>query len=104
MPEVSPDTALFAELYDVQPQAVIWLRPIWSDNKIVDFAFEYGNDEALNYLNLGRGEFKGLRLSNSPTMTDALRKQFLAEMIDVYTTGKKSETAFYNPALNKYAR
>lgn len=104
MSENSPDTELFAELYDVQPQAIIWLRPIWSNDVIVDFEFAYCNDEALSYLNLRREQLKGLCLSNSPTMTDPLRRRFLSEMIQVFTTGRQSETAFYNPALNKYAR
>ncbi len=106
MNDTQYDSRLFSELYDVQPQAIIWLNPIWSEDgtTIIDFEFTYCNEEGLNYLNLTREQQKGLRVSVSPTMTDELREAFLAEMIGVYKTGEKSETNLYNPALNKYAR
>jgi signal transduction histidine kinase len=106
MNETPHDTRLFAELYDAHPQAIVWLRPVLSaDGKnIDDFEFAYCNDEGLKYLNLTPELLRGLRVSNSPTLTDDLRKQVMAEMIRVYQTGVKSESTFYNPALNKYAR
>ncbi len=106
MYETQYDAQLFAELYDVQPQAIVWSRPIRSKDgeKIIDFEYTYSNDEGLNYLNLSRAQLAGLTISNSPTLTDELRKSIFDEMMMVYTTGQKSETAFFNPALNKYAR
>lgn len=106
MNETRYDKALFAELYDVQPQAIMWSSPVWSDDgrTIVDFDFTYCNDEALKYLNLTRRQLQGLLFSTSPTLTPDLRKKVMAEMIQVYQTGKKSETNIFNPALNKYAR
>lgn len=102
----SYDTQLFSELYDVHPQAIIWMRPIFGkDGKAVsDFEFVYANDEGLRYLNLTREEFTGLRLSVSPTLNDELRKAVFEELLRVFTTGNKSETSFFNAALNKYAR
>lgn len=100
------DDQIFSELFDVQPQAIVWLKPVWSaDGKeIIDFEFAYSNEEGLRYLNLTAKQFKGLRLSVSPTVSDELRESFLREMIRVYESGEKSETNIYNPALNKYAR
>ena len=106
MNDTQYDSQLFSELYDVQPQAIIWLKPIWSEDgaNITDFEFAYCNEEGLKYLNLTREQQRGLRVSVSPTMTVKLREMFMEEMIGVYKTGEKSETNIYNPALNKYAR
>jgi signal transduction histidine kinase len=99
------DAALFEELYDVQPQAIIWMEPLLSDEGIpVDFIFQYANEEGLHYLNLTPREFRGLKLSNSPTLTEEMRRSVLAEMIQVYETGEQSVTRVYNPVLNKHAR
>lgn len=100
------DAQLFSELFDVQPQAIIWLSPVWDEHRqqVVDFEFSYCNDEGLRYLNLSREQQQGLRLSVSPTVTDELRARFFAEMLNVYHTGQKAESNIFNPALNKYAR
>jgi signal transduction histidine kinase len=106
MDETKNDLQLFAELYDVQPQAIVWMRPLWNENKsnITDFEYAYANNEGLKYLNLTEEQFAGLLLSNSPTLTNEMRLQVLEEMRTVYITGEKSETSIYNPALHKYAR
>ena len=107
MDEKPYDLQLFAELYDEHPQAIVWLTPLWSKDgtTITDFAYTYSNDEGLRYLNLSREHQQfGLFVSNSPTLTETLRQQLTAEMSRVYHTGEKSETTFFNPALNKYVR
>lgn len=100
------DDQLFSELFDVQPQAIVWMKPVWSEDgkQITDFEFAYSNEEGLRYLNLTREQFKGLRLSVSPTVSDDLRGIFLQDLIRVYQTGEQSDTTVLNPALNKYAR
>jgi signal transduction histidine kinase len=105
-PDITLDRQLFDELYGVQPQAITWLRPIWNEERtaIVDFEYAYSNQQGLNYLNLTPAQHEGLRVSNSPTLTDDLRKRFMEEMIQVYMQGVVSKTNVYNPALNKYAR
>lgn len=106
MKEVLDFTRLFAELYDLHPQAILWLRPLFEADgtTIRDFEFAYCNDEGLNYLNLAREQLQGLRVSNAPTFTDSLRKTILEEMARVYYTGAQMETSIYNPILNKYFR
>lgn len=106
MDETLYDRQLFAELYDVQPQAIVWMPPIRSevDGQIIDFAYSYANEEGLKYLNLTRQQFAGLTLSNSPTLTEELRRKVLKEILHVFHSGEKSETVLFNPALNKWAR
>jgi hypothetical protein len=104
--ETKLDRGLFDELYGVQPQAITWLRPVWNDEllHIIDFEFVYSNEEGLNYLGLTAEQHDGLRISNTPTLTDQVRKAVLEEMTSVYLHGKDSRTNMYNVALNKYAR
>ncbi|HEV7331902.1 MAG TPA: ATP-binding protein [Flavisolibacter sp.] len=104
--ETQFDENLFAELYDVQPQAITWFKPVWADDgaSIVDFEFAYSNNEALNYFNLSREVFRGLRVSTTPTLSDELRKTTMEDLLGVYHTGKQSAFTFYNPVLNKYSR
>ncbi|HUC79591.1 MAG TPA: PAS domain-containing protein, partial [Flavisolibacter sp.] len=101
-PQLSQE--LFDELYGVQPQAVTWMKPLWEGNRIVDFEYTYSNQDGLNYLNLTASEYKGLRLSTSPTLSDAMRKTAMEEMTGVYQNSKEHITDIYNPVLNKYAR
>ncbi|MGZ8561523.1 MAG: sensor histidine kinase [Flavisolibacter sp.] len=99
------DTQLFAELYDQQPQAILWMQPLFSNSgSIIDFEFCYANEEGLHYLNLSREQFRSLKLSDSPTLTEDMRKTVMAEMVQVFETGVRLETTVYNPVLNKYAK
>lgn len=104
--KASYDAQVFSELYDIQPQAVVWNQPIWNDagDAIIDFEFVYSNEAGLKYLKLTREQFTGLRVSNSPTLDDQLRKSVLAELVQVYQTGVPAKTNVFNKALNKYAR
>ncbi|WP_066405526.1 sensor histidine kinase [Flavisolibacter tropicus] len=104
--ETQPDQQLFAELYDANPQAIVWMRAIWNESgeAIIDFEYTYCNDEGLRYLNLTREQLPGLFVSNSPTLPEDRRVSILEELIDVYTTGKKTEAVGYNSNLKKYAR
>lgn len=106
MNEDRNDIQVFSELFDVQPQAICWLRPIRTEDskQVIDFEFTYCNDEGLRYLNLTREQQQGLLLSQSPTVTDDLRKLFFKEMLHVLETGERLKSNIFNPALNKYAR
>jgi len=106
MSELAFDTVLFAELYEVQPQAITWLQAIWNDDQsaIVDFEYVYSNSQGLRYLNLTPESQRGLRLSRTHTLPPVMREAILKEMIQIYHTGIPSETNVFNPVLNKYVR
>jgi signal transduction histidine kinase len=94
------------EFFDGQPQAVIWLQPVFeSNNEIpVDFRYVYSNEEGLKYLNFNDGVLPDITVKTSPTLDDYLREEIYKEMLHIYTTGERSETNIYNPTLNKYAK
>jgi hypothetical protein len=98
------DAQIFSELFDVQPQAMIWLKPVMDEQQqVVDFEFSYCNEEGFKYLNIGPDQPHQMRLSTTTTATEELRARFFNEMLTVYQTGQKMESDFFNPALNKYA-
>ena len=106
MYETNYDKQQLAAFYDVQPQAIVWMRPVMNGDKktIVDFEYSYANPEGLRFLTLSPEQFNGLRISVSPTLNDAMREQFIQDLTKVYETGQQSEETVYNPVLNKYAR
>ena len=106
MNDILKDAQLFAELYDAHPQAIFWMYPILEKDSgdITDFKFAYINNEGLNYLRLTPKQVDELTLLTSPTLTPDLRQQVFDQMVTVYQSGRKLETSFFNPALNKHAR
>jgi len=100
------EEALFAENFGWQPQAFVWLAPVWDvkTQTIIDFTYMYSNEVGLNYLNLKPEQLQNIRISNTPTLTNEMRVQILREMIEVYNTGITSITNIYNPIINKYGK
>ncbi|MEI6948604.1 ATP-binding protein [Paraflavisolibacter sp. H34] len=99
------DAHLFSEFFDDQPQAVIWMRPLFkgTDGPPVDFEYVYCNEEGARYLNLSCNRVRGLRISTTPTLSDDLRRNVFAEVLGVYQRGKRSWSRLYNPVIDKYA-
>lgn len=99
------DHQLFEEFFGEQPQAIIWLQPTYnSANELIDFHYAYCNQEGIKYLGIDRHQMGSLFLSNSPTLTDKLREDFMQELSAIMETEQKSLTNIFNPRLNKYAK
>ena len=96
---------LIYEFFDVQPYALLWLKPLFNEaGKIVDFSYDYGNKEGLQYLQLNPELLKKITIFNSPSLTDEMRSTIFNEIVCVYQTGKTSETMVYNPVINRYGK
>ncbi|RYY65582.1 MAG: hypothetical protein EOO12_06635 [Chitinophagaceae bacterium] len=106
MSEPTFDQALFSELFDWQPQAYVWLRPIWNESGegVADFEYVFSNDAGLQYLKLSRAQLGHLRLSDTPSLTDEMRPKILAEHLRAFTDGETVTADMYNPIINRYAR
>jgi signal transduction histidine kinase len=100
------DPELFNEFFGQQPQAVIWLEPVWNKERsaITDFHYVYCNAEGLNYLGIAEKDFQQLYLSTSKTLNPELRRELMAELLQVFHSGEKLEKQVYNSALKKYAK
>ncbi|MGZ5247804.1 MAG: sensor histidine kinase [Flavitalea sp.] len=96
----------FAEFFDVQPQAIIWHKPLLNGlGEIVDFEFRYWNEQGLRYLNLNsREEGKGMTIQNTNRLTPELKISIFNEMRSIIDTGNVSESSLFNPVLNKYVK
>jgi len=88
MSEVQYDPRLFAEFFDWQPQAFVWLQPVWDEatKSIIDFVYVYSNEAGLNYLNLSPDMLQKIHISNTPSLSDNMRSDIFNEMVQVYTT------------------
>ncbi|RYF11452.1 MAG: MSEP-CTERM sorting domain-containing protein [Deltaproteobacteria bacterium] len=106
MSEPLLDQALFTELFDWQPQAFVWLRPLWDEagGQINDFEYIFSNEVGLDYLKLQRAQMGSLRLSTTPSLTDELRQKVLGELVAAYTSGDTVSVDMYNPVIDRYAR
>jgi len=100
------DLQLFEEFYGGQPQAIVWVNPVWANDgkTIVDFNYAYSNQQGLEYLNVTLAEFSKLTVRTSSTLSATMRTEIYAEMLQVYETGRESATTVFNPVLKKFAR
>lgn len=96
----------FAEFFDVQPQAIIWHKPIQNDlGEIIDFEFRYWNEQGLRYMNLvSLEEGQGMTIKNTDRLTPELKVSIFNEMLNVLNTGNVAESTLLNPVLNKYVK
>ncbi|HYH16869.1 MAG TPA: PAS domain-containing protein [Flavisolibacter sp.] len=106
MNETLYNESLFTESFGWQPQAFIWLSPVWdtTGQTIVDFIYMYSNEVGLHYLQLNREQLKHIRISNTPSLTDGMRQRIMAEMVKVFLTGETLITNIYNPIIDKYGK
>lgn len=102
--ELTFDPQLFSEFFDWQPQAFVWLTPVWDDthSEIVDFTYMYSNRQGLDYLKLRPDMLGEIRISNTPSLTDDLRPVVLNEMKHVYNSGETVEINMYNGVIDRY--
>lgn len=99
------DARLFADFFEEQPQALVWLQPKRSDQGIItDFTFTYANKKGIEYLNFSAEALQTITIHNTPSLPSNMKMSIFHELVEVYETGKTSETSFYNPIINKYVR
>lgn len=106
MIKTQEDSLIFSEFFDVLPQAIIWLQPVYSfDNStIIDFRCMYSNTAGLQYFSTTRERLIDSFISDFPNITSEMRQALLKELPGVYATGIPSETEVYNPILNKHGK
>jgi PAS domain-containing protein len=107
MDEMQFEDQLIAELFDAQPLAVLWFKPIWSneqDPHIIDFEYSYCNKEAINYTGFSKEQIIGLRVKSSPLLNPQGRKWVFDELMDVFLTCKQTDSHYYNEVLEKHVK
>jgi signal transduction histidine kinase len=97
---------LIAELFDAQPDSVVWFKPIWSNNydseELVDFEVRYCNIAATKFLRAPKNEVLNSRLFNNSVLDDASNRLIFEQCARVYKTGQAEEATYFNNHLGRY--
>ncbi|MDQ3279609.1 MAG: PAS domain-containing protein [Bacteroidota bacterium] len=97
---------LIAQLFDNQPDSVVWFRPILnniSDPKtVVDFEAQYANNAAARMLGVERANVLGARLNVSNLMDKDSVHLIYSQCLEVWQTGEAIEYTYYSPGFDRY--
>jgi PAS domain-containing protein len=102
-PEVS-EHELISQLFDKQPDAVIWFVPKFNDDTTipVDFTVGYCNNKACIFLKATKHELTGSSLLSSHLIDDQTRKLVWEQCSRIWETGKHDEFTYYSPIVQKH--
>jgi signal transduction histidine kinase len=97
---------LIAQLFDNQPDSVVWFRPIFQNDKerdkVVDFEAQYANNAAAHILGVSRFDVIGTRLRSNPLMDEFSITLIFNQCLEVWTTGEPIEYTYYSPNFDRY--
>jgi signal transduction histidine kinase len=97
---------LIAELFDAQPESVVWFKPVWSNDydskEVVDFEVGYCNVAATKFLRARKEVVLASRLFSNSILDDASNKLIFEQCARVYKTGQPEEFTYYNNHLGRY--
>ena len=79
--DVQFDHKLIAQLFDLQPDAVVWYAPVFSEEDIVDFEYRYCNVAASRLLGVPVNEVTGTTLKNCPFLEQQTIDHILEQCI-----------------------
>jgi signal transduction histidine kinase len=105
--ELQPDEKLIAQLFDTQPDSVVWFIPLFSyspgtEKHIVDFEVKYCNAAASKILGVEQRKVVGSHLRTSSLMDDVSRVLIFDQCIAVWEKGESIEFTYYSPGFDKY--
>jgi signal transduction histidine kinase len=99
---------LFVQLFDHQPDAVVWYQPIFEtgapDRRVVDFEVQYANKATIALLSAPRTDIRGQRLCSMPWLNEATISVIFTQCLDVWNSDEPIEYTYYNPAFDRYFR
>jgi signal transduction histidine kinase len=97
----------FAELFDGQPESVVWFKPIWNENEtskkeLIDFEVSYCNNATCTFLRTPKENIIGNRLLVNDVLDTASKKSIFEQSAKVYENGEPLELTYHNQHLNRY--
>lgn len=95
---------LITQLFDTQPDAVVWFIPKFEGNNPIpaDFEVGYCNTAATFILNAPKHEVIGAHLKTTSLMDPTSRLRILEQCLEVWQTGESVEYTYYSPGMNKH--
>ena len=105
--KVQPDERLIAQLFDTQPDSVVWFVPVFSssdtDEKlIIDFQVKYCNAAAARILRSKAQHVIGTSLLGSDLLDEESRNTIFGQALQVWHSEKLLEFTYYSPGLDKH--
>jgi signal transduction histidine kinase len=102
-----PGEILIYQLFDAQPDAVVWFTPVFAeeenpDSPLIDFEAQYCNRKAAEVLGIKAEELAGSRLLSTMLIDSVTRQQIYDQCRQVWESGNKIEFNFYNRSLDRY--
>ncbi len=101
-----PSEQLIAELFDAQPEAVVWTKPVWSSDaeppQVTDFEIGYCNQSAVGLLKAPKEKIIGARMLHGNLLDADANQLLFGQMSRVLQTGEHLEHTYYNQHLDKY--
>ncbi|RYY87840.1 MAG: PAS domain-containing protein, partial [Chitinophagaceae bacterium] len=105
MLHLHPEQTLINQLFDAQPDSVLWFTPLFSNNNDSipnDFEVRYCNRKAAQFLNSTPEAVFGARLSNSPMMDEATRRRIFDQCLAVWMNSESMEFNYHSPGHDRY--
>jgi signal transduction histidine kinase len=96
------DPKLIAQLFDLQPDAVVWYNPIFEDDEIVDFEYRYCNSAASQLFGAALQEVKHSTLMHSTFIDEVTRGHIFEQCVKVFNEGNPVEFTYYSPVFKSY--
>ncbi|TCJ18667.1 PAS domain-containing protein [Flaviaesturariibacter flavus] len=102
-----PGEVFIHQLFDAQPDAVIWFVPVFAREddpagEPVDFEAHYCNKKAAEILKSTPEGVVGVRLLDSALIDNESRRHILSQCHQVWETGLSTEFTYYSPSLDRY--
>jgi signal transduction histidine kinase len=106
MPLTLTNGKLIEQLFDNQPDSVVWYVPVFEKSdypgKIKDFKIEYCNAAACKILNSSKQEVAASTLLQTSLMDNVSRQLVFEQCSQVWQTGHAIEYTYHSPFFDKY--
>jgi signal transduction histidine kinase len=104
MTTVTVDEQLIADLFDIQPDSVVWFLPVFENGNITDFEARYCNEAATEILRAPKDKVIGARLQTTTLMDQDSRRLIFEQCLQVWNNGQAIEYTYYSPGFDRYFR
>jgi PAS domain-containing protein len=102
--EHNSEHKLITQLFDKQPDAVIWFVPKFSgaDKTPVDFEVGYCNHSACVILKVTKHDLTGASLLSSTIIDNQTRQHVWEQCLEIWRTGESREFTYLSPMVQRY--
>ena len=96
---------LIPQLFDNQPDSVVWFKPVFGDSdpaRFIDLKVQYANPAAARMLGKNRTEILGQRLRSTTLLDKATARLIFEQSLQVWQSGLPVDYTYYNADLDRY--